>query len=702
MKPIEEYKKVFVRQHGDFSCGLACLSTIIRYYGGDIKQEDLRSISGTTIQGTTLLGLYQAAEKVYLKPEGYSASIEDLKKLEHPTILHVIKNKNQQHFIVCFGCEKDKFIVADPAWGVLAMSADELEAIWQSKTLLLLKPTDKFVKTESDKRNKLRWFQSMLKDDYPLLITAFVLGTLISILGLTTAVFSQKLIDDLLPSKDFERIGIGIALFFVLLLFRSGLEYLRNIFIARQGRDFNNRLVDKFFSKILFLTKSFFDSIKTGEIVARMNDSRRIQQTISYTVSSAMIDILILIISIIFLLVYSWKMALMALVCIPFYVLLVAGYNHRIVEKQREVMVTYALTESTFIDHIQGVDEIKNANKQPVFKSMINGIYGLFQNSSYNLGVLGAKYGMLAQMISTTITVGIILSGIYFVLNDELKLGELMAIISISGLIISSTANLSIVNIRLQEAGVAFNRYYECIKAEAEPDENEGKQMIDKTGNVRLEINHLSFRFIGRKKLFDDVSLYVEKGEIAMLLGEVGSGKSTLVRILQRNYLSESGEILLNGQPISDLSLQTWRSHIGVVSQTVKVFNGTVGENICLGNLEAEKEVLVDFLREYGFEDFINNLPQGLYTLVGEDGINLSGGQQQLVALARALYRQPILLLLDEPTSSMDSKTETFVMDLIKRKAEQFATLLVTHRSHLAEYADRVYVFEGQSIQIRK
>jgi len=164
------------------------------------------------------------------------------------------------------------------------------------------------------------------------------------------------------------------------------------------------------------------------------------------------------------------------------------------------------------------------------------------------------------------------------------------------------------------------------------------------------------------------------------------------------NYLPESGEILLNGKPFSEYSIPAWREHIGVVNQHVKIFNGTVGENICMGDFENEKDSIVDFCKDYQFDSFFNNLPQGLYTLLGEDGVNISGGQQQLISLARALYRRPSLLLLDEPTSAMDSKTEQFVMNILKQKKQELAIILVTHRVHLAKYSDRIYVLENGTI----
>lgn len=611
----KKYKKIFVKQHSEFTCGLACLAMIVRYYGGEIRQEDLRYISGTTIQGTTLLGLYQAAQKVNLIAEGFEADISNLKTIQTPTILHVTKDEFSEHYIVCFGFDGDNFIVGDPDWGIVNMPEKELEEIWKTKALLTIEPSMYFEKSQSEKRNKYIWFKTILKPDVSVLSSIFILGITISLLGLTTAIFSQKLIDNLLPSKDYIKLILGIGMFVVLLIFSNGLNYLRDIFIIRQIRTFNNRIINEFFSKILYLPKAFFDSIKTGEIIARMNDSRRIQQTVTFLISEVLINLLVLLFSIIYLFFYSWKMAAVASICIPMFIILILLYNRRIIESQKKVMKSYAATESLFINSIQGINDIKIMNKQNFFKDSINGLYGLFQNNTLKLGVIGAQYGLIAHIISTITIVLIIIIGVTWVLDGQIKLGELMAIITVSSMIITSTANLSVVNIRFHEANVAFTRLYEFFKTKPEFEcENELSNRV-RTFNDKfsLIIHNLSYRFTGCKQLLKNVSLEVNKGELIILYGTIGSGKSTLMQILQKHYQPETGEILVNGYPFDNYSIPEWRTEIGVVNQYSKIFNGTVGENICLGDFEQEKNTILQFCVDYRFESFINQLPQGVY-----------------------------------------------------------------------------------------
>jgi ATP-binding cassette subfamily B protein len=212
-----------------------------------------------------------------------------------------------------------------------------------------------------------------------------------------------------------------------------------------------------------------------------------------------------------------------------------------------------------------------------------------------------------------------------------------------------------------------------------------------KLGGEYLTISNLSFRFAGRSELLRNVNLRLEKGKVTALLGEIGSGKSILLSILQRFYSIENGKLLLDGQSIYDIPLSNWRGKLGVVEQDIKIFNGFLLENIVLGNVAKEAEKAIAFCKEYGFDTYFSKMPQSYMTIVGEEGINLSGGQKQLIGLARALYKKPEILLLDEPTAAMDKKTEFFVMDLLQKIKSDMMILMVSHRESIELVADYTY-----------
>jgi len=691
-------KKIFTPQLGQSDCGAACLSTIIKYYNGFISLERVRELSGTSKQGTTLLGLYQAAQQLGFDAQGLEAdSIENLKELKEPVILHVIKQGNLQHYYVFFGLDKKGgVIIADPAKGVITITQNELEQEWESKALLKLSPSKAFVASKQVGKEKWAWFKSLVVDDFELLLIAIFLGIILSVLGLSTALFSQKLIDKILPSENYKELLLGLLLVSALLIAQTVLSYLRSHFLIIQIREFNNRVISKFFSVLIDLPKPFFDSRKIGELIARLSDTRRIQNTISAVVGNTLIDCLMIIISLITIYLYSVAIGGLLTFSFVIYTMIIFKYHHKIVVSQKEVMQSYALSESNYIDTIQGIDTIKTNNKEPFFIELTKNTYSLFQQKIFNLGKINIQYNFWSELTGVILILGIFGLSSYQVLQKELMIGEMVAILSLMGSIIPSINRLAVFNIQIQEAKVAFDRMYEIASIESE---HNTELVSNEIGQIdKIDVKNLNFRFPGRKKLLVNISLQVKRGEMVAIFGESGIGKSTLIQILQKFYKAESGEILVDNINLSTISTHSWRKVIGVVPQQVKIFNGTLLDNICLGNSMKEVESVINFCKLYGFDSYFSAFPQKYLTIIGEEGINISGGQQQLVALARALYKKPQVLILDEATSAMDSNTENFILNLLQNLRNELAVIMITHRIKTASKADKIFILENGTI----
>lgn len=688
-------EKTHTLQLDQSDCGVACLLSIIKFYQGNHSIEKLRELSGTTQQGTTMLGLYQVANNVGFKAEGCEADIQSLIEHNQPVILHVVIDKQLQHYVVCYEYSKENgFLIGDPAKGIYFLSVEELDKIWESKSCLTLELTDKFEKSITSKNNKRKWFIDLIKQDDKLLWISVLLGVIIACLGMAMSIFSQKLIDDILPSHKITKLVSGIGLLTILLLARVGISVLREYFLLQQTKDFNNRINNQFFSSLLHLPKSFFDTRKIGELVARLNDTQRIQSVIKLLTSSLVIDVLVSIISLVFLFGYTWKVGLISLLSLPIYFYIIYRSNKKIIQSQTEVMQSYAFNEGNYINTIQGISTIKNGNKQDVFKNLNQTVFGFFQEKIFNLGKINIQLSWQSGLASVFFLIGVLVYTSIQVFNKEIKLGELMAILGIVGSLLPSIANLALISIPINEAKIAFNRMYEFASMEKEP---EGGQTISEIENIT--VRNLSFRFAGRKELFKNINLNIEKGKLVAVVGESGSGKSTLGQILQRFYSFENGSIKVNNHiELNDIELKSFRNLIGVIPQEINIFNGTVIDNILLGDT-VTPETIMDFITQYGFLDYFNQLPQGLSTIVGEEGINLSGGQKQIIAFARVLFKQPQFLILDEATSAMDRNTEKFSMELLEKIKPNCAIFFISHRLNtLKNIADEIYVLEDKTI----
>lgn len=687
-------EKTFVLQHDQSDCGVACLLSLIQYYGASHSLEKLRRLSGTTKQGTTLLGLFQAANQLGFTTQGNKATVQSLIDHQRPVILHVVIEDRLQHYVVCYGYKDGTFTIGDPAKGITTLTKKELESIWKSKTCLTLAPNDSFVKVETMRNNKKQWFLKLLKEDQRLLSFSVLLGLGIAVLGMAMAIFSQKLIDDILPSKNLNRLVTGITLVAFLLLVRVMFTALRDYFLVRQTKDFNNRIVDSFYSSLLHLPKPFFDTRKIGDLVARLNDTKRVQRVIGQIVGNVIINALVTIVSLGFLFYYSWHTGIIASISLPFYFVLLYSFNKRIIDAQKQVMQGYAFSESNYITSMQGIATIKNNNRQAVFQKINQLIYGNYQEKILDLGKINIRLSIFSGMFSVLFLIGILAYTSVRVFDGTLMLGELMAILGIAGSLLPSVAGLALITIPINEAKVAFNRMYEFASMEPEDAGIEGVDMFTK-----LEIHDLAFRFPGRKQLFKNLSLSVTKGECIAIVGESGCGKSTLAQVLQKFYPFESGSITINyNLDLGKVSMADWRNIIGVVPQEIDMFNGNVVDNILLGK-EDNVEKFESFCAFYGFDRFIKGLPQGPATILGEEGINLSGGQKQVIGMMRALYKGPRLLILDEPTSAMDRDTERFILNLLAQLKTDMSIVLISHRLHsLPKIADRIYVIENGTL----
>jgi ATP-binding cassette subfamily B protein len=690
------------RQQDLSDCGVACLLSVIQYYKGTNSIEALRRLSGTGKSGTTLFGLYEAATSAGFNAEGCKASIIDLQKHNKPVILHVVMPGNLQHYVVYFGYNKNnkgvlRFEIGDPAQGIVSLSEDELNSIWQSKTCLTLEPNAQFVTAREIQKVKYKWLFTIIKRDLPILSVAACLGLMMAAMSLSMAIFSQKLIDDFLPGRQVGKVYAGLLLVGMILLVKEGISALRQWILLQQGRNFNSRIIQYFFSRLLHLPMPFFDTRKIGDLTARLNDTVRLQRVVTQIAGTAIIEVLVVIVTLSFLFNYSVPIALSTIIVLPFFFFLAFFNKRQILIRQRQVMQGYALTESNYISSIQGIAAIKNHNQQNSFALQNEDVYHSYQASILRFGRLQIGISFLISISGILFLLVLLAYGSSLVLADQLKIGELMATLSLVGSLLPSVSSLAMLSIPVSEASVAINRMYELTGLEIEKAEPELDNNLLQIQSLSIE--NLSFRFPGRNPLLKSINIKVKKGELIGLTGENGCGKSTLVQLLLKHYQPHSGRILINEtNDIESITGNIWRKYCIVVPQQVHLFNTSVLENIAFEDAMQHSAAVSEFLNKHGFAQFFNVLPQGVFTLVGDEGINLSGGQRQLIGIARALFANPQFLILDEATSAMDMVTEKFVWNLLNKLLPNMAILFITHRLHILKHTQRIYVMQQGTI----
>ncbi|MFO7924661.1 MAG: peptidase domain-containing ABC transporter [Bacteroidales bacterium] len=700
---LQQQKSDFITQHDQSDCGVVCLYNIIKYYGGEVKLEKLRELSGTGRQGTTMLGLYQSAAKAGFEVEGLQAGIDYLKSLDAPVILHVTIEDKYQHYLVLLGYRNGKFMIGDPARGVDEMAGNELEKIWISKSLLKLKPLNgSFIKNDIRKKEMLSWFVDIIKEDTTILTTILITGVVVSILGIAIAVYSQTLIDNLIPSGDVLRIVMATILIFLILVLRTAIGYFRQSFIIRQSRDINIRMIGKFFTRLLRQPLAFFNSRRTGDMVARLNDTGKIQQTITYITGELLINALLLIVSLAAVFIYYPPAGIILTVGLPVYYFIARIFHPVIKEKQQKAMAAHAGNESNYISTIENIPAIKSSGKESRFADSGKTIYGFFQQQVFCLGQTGVSLNAITEITGIILIMGVVSVSIAAMLNSTMQAGEFIALLTLTNNVIPACAALAFANIQLQSARVAFERTYEISsgKPEFEPEEDKTAKQISRFET--LEVINACFRFPGRKLLLDDISLTLKKGEIKTVFGENGTGKSTLLNLIQGFYKPESGTIKVNKNDLSKVSIGSFRKILGVIPQQISLFNTSILGNIVLDATPAEAKEAINELQRHSLVPlFEKQFPHGLATIVEERGLNISGGQKKLIGLARALCRRPQLLLIDELTSSTDRQLENFIIELIINIKDQVPVLQVTHNLKAAAISDEIIIIENGRVTSR-
>jgi ABC-type bacteriocin/lantibiotic exporter with double-glycine peptidase domain len=548
---------------------------------------------------------------------------------------------------------------------------------------------------------KYVWLLSILKKDTKYLWGNVFLGLFASLLGMAMAIFSQKLIDFIVPGKNSKILVTGLCIAASIMIFKIAVTFAQQYLGAKFNQNFNQNLINEFFERLMFLPRTFFDKFNTGVLIARMNDSYAIQKTISYFANTLILNILILIVSTSLMFAYSVEVAIITLLAFPLYFTLALFYKKKINNNLRMEMDAGAKKENNYITTIQNIDIVKTHNQEEVFSKRNKKIYGYFQQRVFNSTLTGTFLGIFAELIGTIISIAILTFTSCQMLSGMLTVGKFAAIISINMGMFGPIATLGFAILELQGANVAFDRMYEFMieKPEYALEEDNKKMHLHKINKV--EVKNLYFSYEKKTDLLININFTANKGEMLCIWGENGSGKSTILKLLMSLYKPDSGEIKFDGINIDKLSIQSTRDRIALVAQQSKLFNTTIIENICLSSEEKLWKKAIVFLNNLGFDRIINNLPDGYMTKIHENGSNLSGGQKQIISLGRAMFKQPDILLVDEPTASLDNENELFVLDILKKFKKYGTIIMVSHKHNPAKESDFIMLLKNGVIEKR-
>lgn len=689
----ESVKIKFLEQPDEKDCGPTCLAMLSKYWGKNVSIAKIREYTKTDLYGTNILGMIQGGKKIGLDIEGFKAeSFDDLYKISTPFIIHVVKDNQLEHFVIIEKIKKDKVYIIDPAYGRSVQSQEELLKSW-SKVVLTVEKNKEF-NTVDNSPSFYKFFKEMLFSNKKYIMIIFLCSIFISIISIIGSFYFKFLVDDIIPTNiigKLNNLSLGILVLYICYLI---LSYIRYQLILKMGLKISKTLMLDYYNHILALPKKFFETRKEGEILSRFRDTEYIREAFSSITVTLIMDMILVCIGGVILFSQSIELFFVVLVLIPIYIGLVIFFKGPFEKYNREEMEANSELSSQFIEGVRGIDVLKSHTSESLYFKKIRGSFEKLLNKAYVLG----KYSNIQLSIKDFMglfTILIILwIGSFKVMDNQLSLGELLTFNALVVYFIDPLERLIQSQLTIQSAIVATRRVVEILDLEKEQ-----SLKLNNIENIEsIKIDSLGFNYGYRNEILKNININIKKNTSTAIIGESGSGKSTLVKLLLKYYSPSSGKILINNSDITNISTQDIRKCIGYVPQAAFLFFGSIKDNLTLNRNDTFKDSeIIRACKIAKIHDFIINLPQGYNTILENNGENLSGGQKQRIEIARAILKNPDVLILDEPTSSLDVYTSQTIIDNILML--NITTIVITHEINLIENFDEIITMsEGKVV----
>jgi len=698
------------RQADHKDCGPTCLKIIAKYYGKTINIQELRDFSETTREGSNLLFLSDAAEKIGFRTLGVKLSVTRIEEAPLPCILHW----NKDHYVVLYKIKKGKYYISDPAFGLLEYNREEFVKFWignnadnetKEGIALLIEATPKFFQSDFDKEENSGLgfrFLSQYLFQYKSFLVQLAIGLFASsLLNLIFPFLTQSIVDVGIQNQNIH--FIYLILFAMLFIFagRTGLELIRSWILLHLSTRINISLISDFFIKLMNLPISFFDVRMTGDIMQRINDHRRIEKILTTSSLNVLFSVINMFVMGAVLAYFNLQIFLVFFVGSLFYFGWITLFL-----KRREVLDYKRFAEvsneqNKVMELINGMQEIKlhNAEKQKrwgweyvqarLFRVSIK---GLILEQSQTIG---------SSVINELKNIFIILLSAKLVIEGSITLGMMLAISAIVGSLNGPITQLIEFVRELQDARISLARLSEIHQKEDEL-QQESHQTNEIPYDVDIEVKNLSYRYLGSDvPVLDNLSLVIPANKVTAIVGVSGSGKTTLMKLLLKFYEPEKGEVSIGNSQLKNISQKAWRSNIGAVMQEGFIFSDTIANNIAFGADRIDKERLVYAADVANIKEYISGLPLGYNTKIGAEGLGMSTGQKQRLLIARAVYKNPEILFFDEATSALDANNEKEIMRKLDIFFKDKTVVVIAHRLSTVMNADQIVVLDkGKIIEI--
>ena len=682
-------------QVSETDCGAACLSMILKFFGKHVSINKLRELANVGRDGSSLKSIAEAAEKLGFVTRGLKTSYDRLERVELPAIVHW----QGFHFVVLYEVTRDRVILSDPAIGLRKISRAQFEKEWTGY-LLLLTPTAQIETVEESKTTRSR-FLPLLRPHVAVLAEIFLASLMLQFFGLALPIFTQLIVDNVLVHKSTSMLNGLLVGMLCIAIFQTTTTALRYYLLVHTTRRIDMQMVVAFYRHIFSLPLRYFEERKVGDILKRFNENARIRNFLTGRVLGVTLDCLMIFVYLALMFYYSVKLSVAAVVFIPGYIALTLIVTPIFKRQFREAFEKSADADSQIVESISGVGAIKAQASERTFRWKLEGLIAKSLNVQFRSALSGMATISIGNMLQTLNTIVLFWYGAHLVINDELSIGQLIAF----NVLVSSVTRpiLSVVDLwrEFQEINIAFERLNDVF--DSKPEEEAGAQNRISLPRIhgRLKFENVTFRYPTRadKNALQNVTLEIQPGQTVALVGRSGAGKTTFANLLLRLHEPNEGNIFVDDHDLRHVSISSLRSQIGVVPQDISLFSGTIRENISFGEPDAPLEQIIGAAMLAGAHDFITELPLGYETRIGERGQTLSGGQKQRLAIARALFKKPRILIFDEATSALDTESEGVIQRNLDQILKDRTTIIIAHRLSTVRKADVIIVMDRGTVR---
>ena len=687
-----------IKQHDIKDCGAACLASVGAYYGNKMPIAKIRQICHTDTRGTNILGMIQGLEAMGFNAKGVKGDIEALSDIPLPAIAHIIVNGQLHHFVVIYKLSKGKVTVMDPAYGKLEeYSKEDFAKIWTGVLVILEK--NEYFEQKDERTSVYARFWNLVKPHKSILFQALLGAVIYTVLGLSTSIYIEKITDYVLIDGNRRFLNLLSIGMIIILLFQIFISSMKSILVLQTGQKMDKHLILGYYKHLLKLPQRFFDTMRVGEIISRVNDAVKIRSFINDVAIQIFVNVFIVFFSFAMMFTYYWKLALIVALVIPFYLLVYWITNKLNKKVERQLMEESADLESHLVESLNSVRTIKQFGIETFANNTTDNKFSVLLKTIYK-SVLNALFsGNSSEFLSRIFTIVLLWVGAGYVIDREITPGELLSFYALIGYFTSPVSQLIGMNKTIQNALIAADRLFEIMDLEREETTDKLDLTAGDVGNIQFKDVHFSYG--SRVDVFEGFNCEIEKGKTTAIVGESGSGKTTLASLIQNLYSLKKGKIMIGNYDIQYISNQSLRTMVSVVPQQIDLFSGNVIDNIALGEDIPNMQRIIDITKKLGILEFIEKLPNGFQTYLGENGSQLSGGQKQRIAIARALYKNPEILILDEATSALDTESEQIIQRTLDEfKAQGKTMIVIAHRLSTIAHADTILVMkEGKVIE---